>query len=118
MNMKYYQMPFESQSLKTYLVFSTHSKPHFEKDDTEMSYRPISFTSHVGNLLVNIILSRLACYCEKNIIIPVNQAGFRKGHYTIDHLVKLTTHVQKQVAMKKSTLTTCFDVREAYQISI
>ena len=82
-----------------------------------MSYRPIFFTSHVGKVLVKIILSRLAYYCEKNRIIPVNQAGFRKVHYTIDHLVKLTIHVKKQVAMKKSTLTTCFDVREACDIA-
>ena len=45
-----------------------------------------------------IILKRLLHYCGKNEIglIPVNQAGFRKGRCTTDHLVKLTSHIKKQ----------------------
>ena len=78
------------------------------------SYRLISLTFHVGKVLGGkMILSRLAHYSEKNIIIPVNQTGFRKGRSTIDHLVKLTTHVKKQFARTKRTLATFFGVRKA-----
>ena len=52
------------------------------------SYRPIALTSHVGKLMERIILNRLLYYCEKNKIIPSNQASFRSGHGTTDHLVK------------------------------
>ena len=40
----------------------------------------------------------------KNGIIPVNQAGLKKGRCTIDHLVKLTSHIKKQFSRRKSTL--------------
>ena len=61
-----------------------------------------------------ILLKRLLHYCEKNGIIPVNQAGFRKGRCTTDHLVKLTSHIKKQFSRRKSTLATFFDVKKAY----
>ena len=46
------------------------------------SYRPIALTSHVCKLIEKIILTRLTHYCEKNNVIPTNQAGFRKGRCT------------------------------------
>ena len=63
-----------------------------------------------------IILKRLLHYCEKNGIIPVNQAGFRKGRCTIDHLVKLTSEYKKknQFSRRKSTLAKFFYVKKAY----
>ena len=78
------------------------------------SYRPIALTSHAGKIMENILLKLLLHYCEKNGIIPVNQAGFRKGRCTTDHLVKLTSHIKKQFSRRKSTLVTFFDVKKAY----
>eukprot|EP00745_Piridium_sociabile_P028023 TRINITY_DN45058_c0_g1_i3.p1 TRINITY_DN45058_c0_g1~~TRINITY_DN45058_c0_g1_i3.p1 ORF type:complete len:184 (-),score=10.55 TRINITY_DN45058_c0_g1_i3:304-855(-) len=60
------------------------------------------------------VLQRIIHYCEKNEIIPVNQAGFRKGRSTVEHLVKLTTQIKRQFARRKSILATFFDVRKAY----
>jgi hypothetical protein len=42
------------------------------------SYRPISLTPHLGKLYERLIKVRLEFYLEKNKIIPVFQAGFRK----------------------------------------
>ena len=53
-------------------------------------------------------------YCNKNDIIPVEQAGFKKGRCTTDHLVKLTNNIKKQFARRKSTLATFFYVMKAY----
>ena len=78
------------------------------------SYRPIALTSHVGKVLEKIIQTRLLHYCEKNNIIPTNQAGFRKGRSTTDHLVKLTHQIKKQFSRRKSVLATFFDVKKAY----
>ena len=78
------------------------------------SYRPIALTSHVAKLMEKIILQRLLYYCEKNSIIPQNQAGFKKGRSTTDHIVKLTTQIKKQFARRKSVLATFFDVKKAY----
>ena len=40
-------------------------------------------------------------YCEKNKVISSNQAGFRKGTSTIDHLVQLRTQIKRQFARRK-----------------
>ena len=45
------------------------------------NYRPIALTSNTCKLFEKIILNRLTHFCDKNNIIPINQAGFRK----IDH---------------------------------
>ena len=78
------------------------------------SYRPIALTSHVCKLMEKIILKRLMHYCDKNSIIPINQAGFQKGKSAIDHLVKLTTQIKRQFARRKNVLATFFDVKKAY----
>jgi len=78
------------------------------------SYRPIALTSNVGKLLEKIVQTRLLHFCDKNNVIPLHQAGFRKGRSTTDHLVKLTNHVKKQFARRKNTLATFFDVKKAY----
>ena len=78
------------------------------------SYRPIALTSNVGKLMERIVLKRLLYHCEKNNVIPTNQAGFRKGRCTLDHLVKLSNNIKKQFARRKSCLATFFDVRKAY----
>ena len=85
-------------------------KPRSDKD----SYRPIALTSHPCKVMEKIILNRLIHHCEKYKILPLNQAGFRKGRSTNDHLVKLTTHVKQQFARRKNVLATFFDVRKAY----
>ena len=64
-----------------------------------------------------IILKRLLHYCGKKKkekkekkkkrekktedIIPANQAGFRKGRCTTDHLVKLTSHIKNSFRGEK-----------------
>ena len=78
------------------------------------SYRPIALTSHVCKIMEKIVLTRLLHYCEKNDIIPVNQAGFRKGRSTVDHLVKLTTEIKHQFSKRKGVLATFFDITKAY----
>ena len=78
------------------------------------SYRPIALTSHVCKLMEKIVLVRLLHHCDKHNIIPLNQAGFRAGRSTIDHLVKLTTQIKYQFAKRKGVLATFFDVTKAY----
>ena len=67
-----------------------------------------TYTSHAGKIMEKIILKRLLHYCETNDIIPAIQAGFRKGRCTTDHLVKLTSHIKKQLLRRKSTQATFF----------
>ena len=78
------------------------------------NYRPIALTSHVCKLMEKIILKRLMHYCEKNKIIPVNQAGFRKGRSPVEILTKLTTNIKQQFARRQCVLATFFDITKAY----
>ena len=52
-------------------------------------------------------------YCEKNKVIPSNQAGFRKGRSTIDHLVQLTAQIKRQCARRKNIFEAFFVVKKA-----
>lgn len=76
------------------------------------SYRPVALTSHTCKLLERIILRRLVHYCEVNKIIPINQAGFRKGRSAMDNLVKLTTNIKQQFARRKNVVATFFDIKK------
>jgi len=78
------------------------------------SYRPIALTSNCAKVMEKIVLQRLQHYCDTHNVIPVNQAGFRKGRSTTDHLVKITSQIKKQFSRRKSTLATFFDVKKAY----
>ena len=97
---------------KRSIVVPIHKKGKPKTDKN--SYRPIALTSHTCKLMEKIILNRLNHHCERYKVIPVNQAGFRKGRSTIDHLVKLTTQVKQQFARRKNILATFFDIKKAY----
>nr|KAG5690520.1 hypothetical protein BaRGS_008947 [Batillaria attramentaria] len=43
------------------------------------SYRPVALTSHLGKVYERLVRDRLEYHLEKHGIIPLCQAGFRKG---------------------------------------
>ena len=89
--------------------------PKADKDKGDLNnYRPIALTSHLSKLMEKIILNRLTHFCELFRIIPENQAGFRKGRSTTEHLVKLTTQIKQQFARRKTLLATFFDINKAF----
>ena len=59
------------------------------------------------------VLNRLLYFCEKNKIIPVNQAGFHIGSSTIDHLVRITTQIKHQLVPSKCVLAIIFVYKKA-----
>ena len=75
------------------------------------SYRPIALISHVGKLLERILHVRLNYFINSKHLIPLNQAGFRLGRSTTEHLLKLTTNIKQQFARRKNVLATFFDVK-------
>ena len=78
------------------------------------SYRPISLTSHLGKVYERIIKSRLEHFCDKQNVLPVSQAGFRKGRSVTDHLVTYSSHIRKALSRRRVLLSCFFDIKRAY----
>jgi endonuclease/exonuclease/phosphatase family metal-dependent hydrolase len=57
------------------------------------NYRPISLLSHTGKLFSKIVLRRIEATLD--ISQPREQAGFRKGYSTTDHLQVITQVIEK-----------------------
>ena len=67
----------------------------FKKGDSTNieNYRPISLLSVLYKLLTKIIVNRLTNKLE--FYQPIEQAGFRKGYSTIDHIQVVRTLIEK-----------------------
>ena len=71
------------------------------------NYRGITLLSILGKVFTIILNNRLTKWSESNKIISENQAGFRKGYQTFDHIFALQT-LAKQYINKKQKLFVCF----------
>ena len=79
------------------------------------NYRSIMLLSMPGILLVGILNNRFWRDVDKYEILKENQAGFRKGYRTTDHLFTLTTIIDHYVIKNKNPLFLCFiDFRKAF----
>ena len=78
------------------------------------SYRPISLTPHLGKIYERLIKCRLEYHLQKENVIPLNQAGFQRGRGCSDHLMKLSAHVKKALAKRRTVLSAFYDVQRAY----
>ena len=78
------------------------------------SYRPIALTPHLGKVYERVLKNRLEYHLESNNIIPLFQAGFRRGRGCMDHTVKLASHVKKAFAKRRPVAATFFDVKRAF----
>lgn len=67
---------------------------HKKGDNTNIeNYRPISLLSHLYKLLTKIITNRLTTKLDS--YQPIEQAGFRKGFGTINHLQTIRAAIEK-----------------------
>nr|XP_034832243.1 uncharacterized protein LOC117989050 [Maniola hyperantus] len=65
------------------------------------NYRPISLMSNIYKVFAKVILSRITKVLDENQ--PREQAGFRSGYSTLDHI-----HVVKQIFEKSKEYNTTF----------
>ncbi|KAL8582692.1 hypothetical protein ACOMHN_053286 [Nucella lapillus] len=80
------------------------------------SYRPIALTPHLGKVYERVLKNRLDHHLEKNEILPLCQAGFRKGRNCMEHDVRLIEDTKKWSlkGKNKKTVATFFDIKKAF----
>ncbi len=57
------------------------------------NYRPVSLLSNISKVFFKLIKSRI--YSILDIQQPINQAGFRRGYSTIDHIFTINQVLEK-----------------------
>ena len=76
------------------------------------NYRTIALISHASKVLLIIILERIKNIIEKEI--AEEQAGFRSGRGTRDHLHNLRTILEKTIAHDQTTFICFIDYSKAF----
>ena len=71
------------------------------------NYRGITIVSCLGNLFTSCINTRLTSYSKSSAIIGNEQAGFRQGFSTADHIFSIKTLIDLYL-FKKKRLYCCF----------
>ena len=71
------------------------------------NYRPITILSCFGRLFTAILNLRLNNFLEHHNILEENQAGFRSGYSTIDHIFTLNA-LTELLKLKNKKLYCCF----------
>ena len=84
-----------------------------EREDPS-NYRGISLSGCLGKVFSNLINDRLTRFVNENNIIGPEQAGFRSGLSTLDHIVSLKTLIDIYLN-KHIRLYCCYvDYRKAF----
>ena len=87
----------------------------FSKVTDPNNYRGISLLSCIGKLFTSLISQRISQYVEHFELQGAEQAGFRKGFSTMDHLFVFNSLIQLYTRFKKRNLYCCFvDYRKAF----
>lgn len=90
--------------------------PIFKKGDLNNpgNYRGISLLSVISKIYTRILNRRLVTWCNENSVIREEQAGFRQGYATIDHIFTLFSMVQKQFQMNRKLYVAFVDFQKAF----
>ena len=85
------------------------------KDPTlPTSYRPITLLSAVSKLFERLILQRLMEHIEEHEIIIPEQFGFRKGHSTVQQLIRVENIILHNKSLSNNTAMALLDVEKAF----
>ena len=77
------------------------------------NYRGITLLSCIGKLFTARLNCRLSCYVEDHIM-GQEQAGFREGYSTIDHIFDLQLIVELYQSVHKRVYCAFIDYRKAF----
>lgn len=76
------------------------------------NYRPISLLSHMYKVFTRIIQRRIQRIMDENQ--PREQAGFRKGYSTIDHIHSINQLIEKSNEYNKNVTLVLIDYEKAF----
>ena len=96
---------------------SSITTPLHKKGDRQnpVNYRAITVGSCLGKLFSSLLLARLLDFRETMCPDYPNQLGFRSGAQCSDHILTLSTIIEKYVRLGKRRLFACFvDYRKAF----
>ena len=82
--------------------------------DDPNNYRGITILSCFGKLFTSVINNRLVEYFDENTTIGPEQAGFRAGHSTVDHVFTLHCIIDFFSAKKKRLYCLFIDYEKAF----
>ena len=71
------------------------------------NYRGITFLSVAGKLLSSVLNNRLEKVTAKFATLGENQAGFRKGYRTTDHIFTLSAIISHFINAQKTEIFVC-----------
>src|SRR6185437_2581209 len=78
------------------------------------NYRGITLLSVVGKIYTTILNKRVVQWCEENNVLVDEQAGFRAGRSTADHIFLLSEILRARRRQGKETYCCFLDIRKAY----
>ena len=78
------------------------------------NYRGITLLSVVGKIYTSVLNLRVSNWCEKYGILSEEQAGFRPGRSTSDHIFAVTEVLRLRRGRRKQTHCCFLDIKKAY----
>ena len=78
------------------------------------NYRPITVLSCLSKLFTSILNNRLTKFLEFHTALDENQAGFRHGYATTDHIFTLNAIIELLKSKKKKLFCTFIDFSKAF----
>jgi hypothetical protein len=78
------------------------------------NYRGITMLSCFGKLFTSILNDRIHSFLDKNDLLGTEQAGFRKGSSTLDHIFSLHCLIDIYLQRRKRLFCTFVDYKKAF----
>lgn len=82
--------------------------------DNPENYRGITILSCLGKLFTSVINKRLSIFTAESMAIGPEQAGFKKGHSTMDHVFVLKALIDLYLHKRKRMYCCFIDYKKAF----
>lgn len=113
---KLFNVIFDSGIMPNVWLEGTICPIYKNKGDPKLvnNYRPITILSCLGKLFTSVLNSRITKFFDYNETILENQAGFRKGYSTTDHIFVLNSLLEIMKSRKQKLFCAFIDFSQAF----